>query len=158
MVVKRCPVYMALLSVVQTKFKRIQGITFGAGLAAGVSGRLTVLTANRLRSFTPGLCVQIYFHCFSYSNMTARQRGFKIRIFLPLHEVPSWVGLHIHETAVYEASVNRLRLFLTLKLGLIVRGYLKCMPRKHVEQIYVCKQYIHCMFQKLPQNEQVLNI
>lgn len=49
-----CPDYMhSLLHGVPERPKGIQGKIFGDGLAVGVAGKFSVLTANRHQSYTP---------------------------------------------------------------------------------------------------------
>lgn len=56
-----------------TRYKAIQGLTFWAGLAVRVAGRLLVLTAYGIRGFTPDfMCgfISIAFSVFGYDRKT----------------------------------------------------------------------------------------
>lgn len=59
------------LSAVPTRSKGIQGITFGVGLAAGVTGKLSLLTANHLWGSTSGFLSgfnSVAFSVFGYEH------------------------------------------------------------------------------------------
>lgn len=71
----RCPDYMALLSAAPTRSKRMHSITFRAGLAEGVAGILSVLTANGIPESTSGFLsglTSLAFSAFAYDRKSPK--------------------------------------------------------------------------------------
>lgn len=60
------------VTAVPTRYKGILVITFGAGLAVGVSGKMSVLTSNRILGSIQGFLSGFTAVVFSYLDMTAR--------------------------------------------------------------------------------------
>lgn len=69
----RCLGYMAYLSVVPTRYREIQCLTFGVSSAAFVVGKLSGITVNNLWASTPGFFggfISISFSIFGYDRKT----------------------------------------------------------------------------------------
>lgn len=99
-------------------------------LSAEVARKLSVLTANCLRSYTLGFLFAFTSIVFSVFCWIWSQGN---RISLPLDGLLYWaIERHLLHAADYEAPIVRLRSFSSLNLDSVVRGYWRGMPQKHI--------------------------
>lgn len=124
-----CPDHMTFLSAVPTRFEVIQGIMFGASLAAGVTGKLSMLTPNRIQGPTPGFLTEftsIPFPVFGYDRKAVcvwGGGGIKSGLSSPVSSTLLVMRRHFPAFRVFQfgARLSFLMLFETCLMGAFYR-------------------------------------